>query len=261
MSESNEFSNELLTEVSSNEVSSNEVPQVVGIDEVKYINDSFAKEILNKLESLKLEYQTLTTSMDDIKKHLIDKSEEIENIMHAVQTYSGSIHIAMNKTSSSIDVINNIINTVGMPRNTSSHGASKSSVSSVSNNNSSIINSSSGARSTKRAVSINVLFSHVFRLFAGDEVIEAPDLAAIIEKYESNNKINLRELMHIDVLLKEESDKLKFEDSWNKLKKDSEKTAKKKATIIWPIAKLNKDFYKKFEAFKTHYGESSENKA
>lgn len=234
-----------------------EIPtlEVVGIDEVKSINEDFAKEILNKLESLKLDYQSLTNSMDEIKQHLYKKSEEIEGIMHAVQTYSGSIHLAMNKTSSSIDVINNVINTVGMPRNSSSHGPSKSV---ASNNNSSI---SSSVRSSKRATSINVLFGYVFRLFEGDEVGEAPDLASIIEKYENNNKINLREIMQVDALLKEDSDKQKFEESWGKLKKESERTAKKKATLIWTLAKTNKDFYKKFEAFKTHYGECSENKA
>ena len=239
-----------------NNMSDDNKIEVVGISEAKEINDSFAKELLSKLEALSLDYKKTSDSIEEIQKTLISKSNEIEGIIHAIQLYSASIHIAMHKTSSSIDVINNIISTVGMPRNNSSQGASKN----VSNNNNSSSIVGSNFKPTKRAVSINVLFSYMFRLFEGEEVNEAPDLASIVEKYESNNKINLRELMNIDNLLKDE-DRAKFDESWNKLKKESEKTPKKKATLVWAIAKNNKEFHKKFEAFKTHYGESSENKS
>jgi hypothetical protein len=237
-------------------MSSDDKLEVVDISEVKNINDNFIKDIDNKLSCLLSDYKTLSTTLEDIHKLLLSKTEEIENVMGAIQMYSGSIHIAMNKTSSSIDVINNIINTVGMPRNNSSQGASK-------NNNSNISNSSSivngGYKITKRKVSINVLFSYVFRLFEGDEVNEAPDLASIIEKYESNNKINLRETMDINSLF-DENDKAKFDEGWNKLKKESEKTPKRKATLVWTVIKQNKEFHKKFESFKNYYAESSENK-
>jgi len=226
--------------------------EVASISEVKQINEECINKLTTELQEIKLEVRKATMHLDDTKKLLEAKEQQIETLMCSLQCYSASIHTAMNRVTSSIDTINNNISN-GIPRN----GSSNSKNASVANSSVSVGGS---ARVTKRAVSINVLFSYVFRLFDGDEVNEAPDLASIIDKYENNNKINLREEMDLGILLTED-ERAKFNDSWSKLKKETDKTPKKKASLVWGIAKNNKDFHKKFEAFKTHYCESSENKA
>lgn len=230
--------------------------EVTSISEVRQINEECINKLSAELKEIKLEINKGTLQLAELKKLWETKEQQIETLMCSLQSYSASIHTAMNRVTSSIDTINNNISN-GIPRN----GSSNSKSASVSNNNNSSVSvSSSGTRTTKRAVSINVLFSYVFRLFDGDEVNEAPDLASIIEKYESNNKVNLREEMDLNNLLNDD-ERAKYFDSLNKLKKESDKTSKKKASLVWGIAKNNKDFHKKFEAFKTHYCESSENKA
>lgn len=224
----------------------------ISVDDVKQINEECVNTLTSKLNEIKLEYDKILNVLDDVRQHLVSKSDQLENLMCAVQSYSGSMHVAINRTTATIEALNNNISN-GIPRNGSSNksmsvASNASSMSSVSNN-----------RVSKRAVSINVLFSQTFRLFEGDNVIEAPDLASIIEKYESNNKINLREIMDINNLL-DDNERAKFDDSWNKLKKESDKTPKKKASLVWGIVKNNKEFHRKFEAFKTHFCESSENK-
>lgn len=231
--------------------------EVTNISEVRQINEECINKLSSELKEIKLEFSKGISQLSELKKLWEAKEQQIETLMCSLQSYSASIHTAMNRVTSSIDTINNNISN-GIPRNGSSN--SKSASVSNNNNNSSVSVSSSGTRSTKRAVSINVLFSYVFRLFDGDEVNEAPDLASIIEKYESNNKVNLREDMDLNNLLNED-ERAKYFDSLNKLKKESDKTPKKKASLVWGIAKNNKEFHKKFEAFKTHYCESSENKA
>ena len=222
------------------------------IEEVKSINDKCVDELTKELQEIKLEYGKVLVELNDIKARLESKEQQIENLMCSVQSYSASMHVAINRATSSIDTLNNNLVMGCLPKNGSSSNASKSmSVSSVVN---------SGPRVTKRAVSINVLFSYVFRLFEGDEVNEAPDLEAIIEKYNINNKVCMKDIMNINNLLTEE-EFVKYNESLNKLKKETEKTPKKKASLVWAIAKNNKEFHKKFEAFKTHYSESSENKA
>jgi len=228
---------------------------VTNADEVRDINQACINELVTKLQEIKIEHVKVLDSLTDIRHLLESKVEQIETLMCSVQCYSASTHTAINRVTSSIETLNNNLSN-GIPRNGSSNNSK--SVSLASSVSSSVPNNSN--KVTKRMVSINVLFSYVFRLFEGEVVNEAPDLTSIIEKYESNNKINLREVMSIDTLLNED-ERNRFNESWNKLKKESDRSPKKKASLVWAIAKNNKDFHRKFEAFKTHYCESSENKA
>lgn len=235
---------------------------VVDVSEAQKINDEVINILNDKLikvlemdneinERIKTNHQELTNMTSKL-------NEEITSITNMLQVYSASIHTALHKTISSIDVINNTINNVGLPKNNSSNKSTGSSAASgtVSANNN---NSNAAPKSTKRNISINILFSYVFRLLEGDRVDEAPDLQSIISKYEENNKINLRSILSVDSLLDAE-EKERFEADWAKLKKESDKTNKKKAGMIWAMVKRKQEFSKKFESFKQYYCESSENR-
>lgn len=236
---------------------------VVPIDEAKTINDEAMNLLAEKLNKvLELEScikETIQNNHNQLLEMTSNLNDEIMSITNMLQIYSTSIHTAMHKTMSSIDVINNTINTVGLPKNGSSN---KSAAGSNNNNNASSVGGGTvSAKSTKRNISINILFAYVFRLFQGDKVEEAPDLQSIIEKYESNNKIDLHDILKVENMLTTEEDRQKFDADWNKLKKESDKTNKKKAVIIWGIVKKKSEFAKKFESFKQYYCESAENRS
>jgi len=230
---------------------------VVPIDETKTINDEAMKTLSDKLVNILEMEANIKDTIQRNHEQLVDMTtklnEEIVGITNMLQIYSASIHTAMHKTMSSIDVINNTINTVGLPKNGSSNK-------SASNNNNSASVSSTPAKNVRRNISINILFSYVYRLVEGDDVKEAPDLQSIIEAYELNNKVDLRKMLEMDNLLDPE-EKIKFDTDWNKIKKESEKTNKKKASIIWALVKKKPGFSEKFGSFKQYYCESAENRS
>lgn len=230
-------------------MSSNEnidVPNIENLDIVESENKKFLDELTEKMSQLLIKHENL--------------GKDILEIKDMIQLYSGSIHTALLKTTCSIEVIQNSINTGGITINNKN---------SSNNNSSAVSNNGSGSgvttiiKSNRKALSINVLFSCIWRLLFTDENIDDVcgdvNLKEIIKNYEDKNQLNLTTILSYDNLT--DAQRKSYDDSINSIKKEADKTSKKKANIMWSIIKNDKDKFEKFKSFQNYYKETFNNQS
>lgn len=220
---------------------------IENLDVVESENKKFLDALTEKMSQLLIKHENL--------------GKDILEIKDMIQLYSGSIHTALLKTTCSIEVIQNSINTGGITINNKN--------SSNNNNSSAVSNNGSGSgvatiiKSNRKALSINVLFSCIWRLLFTDESINDVcgdvDLKEIIKNYEDKNQLNLTSILSYDNLTDDQ--RKSYDDSINSIKKEADKTSKKKANIMWSIIKNDKDKFEKFKSFQNYYKETFNNQS